>query len=69
MSGAFSAERGQEILTRWDAIPDDTDVLITHGPPLGDAHYYSQHYPANTKHLYNIYKMLDQRRRRSADVV
>ena len=26
-------------------------------------------YPANTKHLYNICKMLDQRRRRWADVV
>ena len=25
--------------------------------------------PANTKHLYNIYTMLDQRRRRCADVV
>ena len=24
--------------------------------------------PANTKHLYNIYTMLDQRRRRWADV-
>ena len=26
-------------------------------------------YPANTKHLYNISTMLDQRRRRWADVV
>ena len=26
-------------------------------------------FPANTKHLYNIYTMLDQRRRRWADVV
>ena len=25
--------------------------------------------PANTKHLYNIYTMMDQRRRRWADVV
>ena len=23
------------ISTYWDAIPDDTDVLITHGPPRG----------------------------------
>jgi Icc-related predicted phosphoesterase len=20
---------------RWDAIPDNTDILITHGPPFG----------------------------------
>ena len=26
-------------------------------------------YPTNTEHLYNIYTMLDQRRRRWADVV
>lgn len=24
-----------EIAKKWDLIPDDTDILITHGPPLG----------------------------------
>jgi Icc-related predicted phosphoesterase len=24
---------GDEIKSKWDMIPDDTDVLITHGPP------------------------------------
>ena len=30
---AFNRERGAEIRKHWDKIPDDTDVLITHGPP------------------------------------
>jgi Icc-related predicted phosphoesterase len=30
---AFNAHRGEEIRKHWDAIPTDTDVLITHGPP------------------------------------
>lgn len=32
---AFNRERGEEIKQHWDLIPDDTDVLITHGPPFG----------------------------------
>ena len=31
----FMKERGEEIRKHWDLIPDDTDVLITHGPPQG----------------------------------
>lgn len=27
--------RGEELRSRWAAIPDDTDVLITHSPPHG----------------------------------
>lgn len=34
-SWAFNLPRGPEIAKRWAAIPDDTDVLITHGPPRG----------------------------------
>ncbi|QNM86710.1 metallophosphatase domain-containing protein [Polaribacter pectinis] len=30
---AFNRERGEEIKKYWDLIPNDTDVLITHGPP------------------------------------
>ena len=30
---AFNADRGEEIKTHWDLIPNDTDVLINHGPP------------------------------------
>ena len=31
----FNAQRGQEIRPKWKLIPTDTDILITHGPPLG----------------------------------
>jgi len=30
---AFNLPRGPEIREKWDLMPDDTDVLITHGPP------------------------------------
>jgi Icc-related predicted phosphoesterase len=31
---AFNLERGPEIQEIWDKIPQDTDVLLTHGPPM-----------------------------------
>lgn len=34
-NGAFNLERGEECLAKWDLIPDDVDILITHTPPLG----------------------------------
>lgn len=30
---AFNLERGKELREKWQKIPEDTDVLITHGPP------------------------------------
>lgn len=35
MNWAFNRDRGEEIKKHWDLIPNDTDVLITHGPPFG----------------------------------
>lgn len=32
---AFNRNRGAEILPYWQAIPSETDILITHGPPAG----------------------------------
>jgi len=32
-SWAFMLERGEELRKHWEKIPEDTDVLITHGPP------------------------------------
>lgn len=32
---AFNADRGKAIDVIWQRIPDDVDVLITHGPPVG----------------------------------
>ena len=34
---AFNLERGPDIAAKWALIPDDTDVLLTHGPPAGTA--------------------------------
>ena len=32
---AFNRRRGDDIQKHWDLIPDDTDILITHGPSMG----------------------------------
>lgn len=32
---AFNEERGEKIKKYWDNIPENVDILITHGPPLG----------------------------------
>jgi len=33
---AFNLPRnGEELKAKWNAIPDNTDILITHGPPFG----------------------------------
>uniref|UniRef100_A0A7S3GHF2 Calcineurin-like phosphoesterase domain-containing protein n=1 Tax=Palpitomonas bilix TaxID=652834 RepID=A0A7S3GHF2_9EUKA len=32
---AFNLKRGEEAREHWARIPDDVDVLLTHGPPLG----------------------------------
>lgn len=31
----FMKDRGKDIKEKWDLIPEDTDILITHGPPYG----------------------------------
>lgn len=32
---AFNLRRGEECLSKWNKIPKNTDVLITHTPPIG----------------------------------
>jgi Icc-related predicted phosphoesterase len=32
---SWNRQRGPDISRHWDLIPDDTDVLVTHGPPMG----------------------------------
>ncbi|GAB9477257.1 Calcineurin-like phosphoesterase [Globisporangium polare] len=32
---AFNLPRGEQLLKKWQLVPSDTDVLITHGPPFG----------------------------------
>lgn len=35
MDWAFNLERGKALRKKWKKIPVGTDVLITHGPPMG----------------------------------
>ena len=32
---AFNRERGSALREKWDLIPEEVDVLVTHGPPKG----------------------------------
>lgn len=32
---AFNLGRGEALRRKWGFIPDDTDILVTHGPPFG----------------------------------
>jgi predicted phosphohydrolase len=32
---AYNADRGDRIKAHWDMIPNETDILVTHGPPMG----------------------------------
>lgn len=32
---AFNVPRGKELAKIWSKIPDDTNILVTHGPPYG----------------------------------
>ena len=32
---AFNLQRGPDIAAKWQLIPDDTQILVTHGPPQG----------------------------------
>jgi Icc-related predicted phosphoesterase len=31
---AFNLPRGEALAQKWNLIPDDTDILVTHGPPM-----------------------------------
>lgn len=43
---AFNLPRGEALKRKWDLIPADTDILITHGPPWG----YQDYVPRWGKH-------------------
>lgn len=48
----FMKKRGKEIKEKWDLIPNDIDILITHGPPYGilDSTSFSCRRPYGTDH-------------------
>ncbi len=39
---AFNLERGAEIAKKWTLIPQNTDILITHGPPFSKLDFVSR---------------------------
>lgn len=51
---AFNLPRGLPLKEKWDLIPDDTDVLVTHGPPYGimDVVPYPPGFHAGCEDLY-----------------
>jgi predicted phosphodiesterase len=48
---AFNLGRGPEIKRKWDLIPDDSDVLITHGPPNGILDLVPRNAPQGLEHI------------------
>lgn len=32
---AFNLDIGEPLASKWELIPNDTEILITHGPPIG----------------------------------
>ena len=44
---AFNRFPGEDIARHWDMIPDDVDVLITHGPPAGILDVVNNRYSSN----------------------
>lgn len=44
---AFNAQRGKVIARHWAKIPDDTEILVTHGPPMGIL-------DVNTEEIYSL---------------
>lgn len=48
---AFNRLRGSDIQRHWDMIPEDTQVLITHGPPVGIGDKLSERGSQPGKHI------------------
>lgn len=46
---AFNVERGEDIRAYWAQIPENTHIVITHGPPRGILDQAAPH--KNTEHL------------------
>ena len=50
---AFNVDRGEEIAKKWENIPNDVDILITHGPVYGILDDTITGYKAGCEDLYN----------------
>jgi Icc-related predicted phosphoesterase len=48
---AFNKKRGMPLREKWNLIPSETDVLITHGPPYGVLDLAQRIYPLSDEHV------------------
>lgn len=55
---AFMLDRGPTILEKWRDIPPSTDILITHGPPLGRGDFVPK---AGNVGCYDLLQEIQQR--------
>ncbi|MDE0839321.1 MAG: metallophosphatase domain-containing protein [Kiritimatiellae bacterium] len=56
---AFNLRRGSEIRAKWDLVPKNTDVLITHGPPANHGDETASHEYAGCKDLLEVIDTLN----------
>ena len=40
MKWAFNQNRGEDIAAKWELIPTDVDILVTHGPCWGECYFH-----------------------------
>lgn len=58
-SWAFNKPRGEKLKQVWENIPDDVNVLITHGPPHGICDKTVQNMHVGCEELFNRVRKLD----------
>ncbi|XP_050405025.2 metallophosphoesterase MPPED2 [Patella vulgata] len=51
---AFSRERGDPLLEKWNQIPENVDILMTHSPPFGYGDKSSKHSHVGCVDLLNV---------------
>lgn len=56
MNWGFNLPRGQALKEKWNLIPLDTDILITHGPPYEILDYTIRDGPVGCEELYKAVK-------------
>lgn len=60
MDWAFMLDRGQPLFQKWRMIPDDTDVLITHGPPKSIGDQVSLGFTCQNVGCFDLLSRIDQ---------
>jgi Icc-related predicted phosphoesterase len=59
---AFNEDRGHVIRKYWNAIPDDTQILVTHGQPadINDVVFYSDGTPRERVGCFDLYQRIEK---------